>query len=119
MSKKDPNYVVKIEKAISEKYGEETIKNPKNDWNPDKEKEYLQQLKEKEKKLRSIESNKKLLRNKGSVARNCDYCGKSKIKRNHDVYFSKFGCCFDCYIQWIEGREERWNSGWRPEIKSK
>ena len=54
MSKKDPNYVVKIEKAISEKYGEEAIKNPKNDWNPDKEKEYLQQLKEKEKKLRSI-----------------------------------------------------------------
>ena len=119
MSKKDPNYVVKIEKAISEKYGEEAIKNPKNDWNPDKEKEYLQQLKEKEKKLRSIESNKKLLRNKGSVARNCHYCEKSKIKRIHDVYFSKFGCCFDCYVQWIEDREERWNSGWRPEIKSK
>ena len=119
MSKKDPNYVVKIEKAITEKYGEETIKNVKNNWNPDKEREYLQQLKEKEQKLRSVESNKKLLRNKGSVARSCDYCKESKIKKNHDVYFSKFGCCFECYIQWIEGREERWNSGWRPEIKSK
>ena len=29
MSKKDPNYVVKLEKAIAEKYGEETIQNPK------------------------------------------------------------------------------------------
>tara|TARA_B100000700_G_scaffold303502_1_gene375043 strand:- start:1411 stop:1770 length:360 start_codon:yes stop_codon:yes gene_type:complete len=119
VSKKDPNYVVKIEKAISEKYGEETIKSPKSDWSPDKEREYLQQLKEKEEKLRSIESNKKLLKNKSSVARKCDYCGESRIKRKHDVYFSKFGCCFECYVKWVEDREERWASGWRPEIKSK
>ena len=42
-----------------------------------------------------------------------------KRKRNNDVYFSKFGCCFECYVKWIEDREDRWNSGWRPEIKSK
>ena len=41
MSKKDPNYVVKLEKAIAEKYGEETIQNPKKNWN--EEKEYLDQ----------------------------------------------------------------------------
>lgn len=28
-------------------------------------------------------------------------------------YYS-FGCCMDCFIQWVDGREERWQSGWRP-----
>ena len=27
---------------------------------------------------------------------------------------SKFDCCEKCYIQWVEGREERWKKGWRP-----
>ena len=30
MKNKDPNYVVKLEKAIAEKYGEEAIQNPKS-----------------------------------------------------------------------------------------
>ena len=38
---KDPNEIVKIEKAIAEKYGEDTIATPKHYWNEDKEKEYL------------------------------------------------------------------------------
>jgi len=118
MNKKDPNYVVKIEQAIVEKYGEETVQNPKANWGAAREKEYLAQLKEKEAKLRSRESNKKLLKNKSSVVRKCNFCEKNKIKRKDDVYFSKFGCCFDCHVQWIDGREERWQSGWRPEIKS-
>ena len=44
--KKDLNDIVKIEKAIKEKYGEEAIQNPKKHWNKDKENKYLQQLKE-------------------------------------------------------------------------
>ena len=47
---KDPNYVVKIEKAIADKFGTETILNPKSLWNEDKEKEYLEQVKELSKK---------------------------------------------------------------------
>ena len=40
MSKdKDPHYVAKMEKAISDKYGEDAIQNPKNEWNTEKEKE--------------------------------------------------------------------------------
>lgn len=46
MSKKDPNYTVKVEKAIAKKYGEETIQHPKSNWTDEKEKEYLAQLKE-------------------------------------------------------------------------
>ena len=43
---KDPNEIVKIEKAIAQKYGEDTIANPKHYWNEDKEKEYVEQIKE-------------------------------------------------------------------------
>ena len=31
-----------------------------------------------------------------------------------DLYMNKFDCCFNCYIQYVEGREARWHSGWRP-----
>ena len=37
------------------------------------------------------------------------------FKSNDDVYMTKFGCCFKCYVQWVEDREERWKTGWRPE----
>ena len=43
---KDLNEIVKIEKAISEKYGDEAIANPKQYWTEEKEKEYLNQLKD-------------------------------------------------------------------------
>ena len=26
----------------------------------------------------------------------------------------KYECCWTCNIQYVEGREERWRSGWRP-----
>ena len=42
---KDPNYAVKVEKAIAEKYGKEAIVNPKSQWDDVKEKEYLAELK--------------------------------------------------------------------------
>ena len=44
--KKDLNYIAGLEKAISKKYGEEAVQNPSANWTPEKEKEYLQQLKE-------------------------------------------------------------------------
>ena len=46
MKNKDPNHIVKIEKAIADKYGEDTIQNPKAHWNDEKEKEYVKQLKD-------------------------------------------------------------------------
>ena len=42
---KDDNHLIKVEKAIQEKYGDEAIQNPKANWNQEKEKEYLQQIK--------------------------------------------------------------------------
>ena len=39
----DPNYEIKIEKAISEKYGEETVQHPSKNWDEEKERDYLEQ----------------------------------------------------------------------------
>ena len=123
MKKKDPNYVVKVEKAIAEKYGNDTIQNPKKYWTEEKEKEYLSQLKEFHKErddsedyntdeINGVFIPKKLL-NKESD-RSCPICKTYSFKSIDDVYMTKFDCCFKCYVQWVEGREERWLKGWRP-----
>ena len=31
-----------------------------------------------------------------------------------DKTFFKWGCCRYCHIEFVEHREERWQSGWRP-----
>ena len=124
MSKKDLNYIARVEKAIAEKYGSETIQNPKSQWTEEKEEQYLEQLKKLQKKsdllqekIEKIEFNgflisKKLL-NKGSD-RTCLTCSTYSFDSKDDVYMNKFGCCFKCYVQHVEDREERWRSGWRP-----
>ena len=123
MSKKDPNYAIKVEKAIAEKYGEETVQHPRKDWTDEKEKEYLSQLKELySRELKEYDHDKvekdgvfvpRKLINKNSN-RSCPVCNTYSFKSNDDVYMTKFDCCEKCYIQWVEGREERWKKGWRP-----
>ena len=123
MKKKDPNYVVKLEKAISEKYGSEAIQHPKRDWDDEKEKQYIEDLKELYASRREDETPDKVEINGVFVAsklinndskRSCPACNTYSFKSNDDVYMTKFQCCFNCYIQWVEGREERWKTGWRP-----
>lgn len=121
---KDPNEIVKIEKAIAQKYGEDAIANPKHYWNEEKEKEYVEQLKElsaiqikqeeKDQKVNidGIFISKKLL-NKDSK-RTCPICSVYSFSNKDDLYMNRYECCYKCYIQWVEGREERWKTGWRP-----
>jgi len=118
---KDPNYAIKVEKAIAEKYGQEAVVNPKSQWNDDREKQYLEELKsnyrhdksESEKEdLDGVLISKQLLNRESK--RSCPTCNTYSFKSVDDLYMTKFGCCNKCYIQWVEGREERWKSGWRP-----
>ena len=121
---KDPNYVVRVEKAIAEKYGKETVKNPRDSWSPEKEEEYQEQLKkfldrtrqttaEKEKvDINGVLISKKLLNR--DTNRTCPVCSKYSFSFKDDVYMNKFECCFECYVKHVEGREERWQTGWRP-----
>ena len=122
MRNKDPNYAVKVEQAIAKKYGDETVKNPKASWDDEKEQQYLDQLKESyyvdqdpdydKTEVDGVFIPSKLL--KEESRRSCPVCNTYSFKSNDDVYMTKFGCCYNCYIQWIEGREERWKTGWRP-----
>ena len=124
MSKKDWNKLAKIEQAISKKYGAAAVQNPRGNWTDEKEQEYLDQIKKLAKKEshlcdkdEKVEVNgilipKKLLNRESN--RTCWTCGTYSFDIRDDVYMSKFECCYKCYISWVEGREEKWLSGWRP-----
>ena len=119
--KKDLNEIAKIEKAIKEKYGEEAIQNPKKLWTEEKEQRYLKHLKEfykkREKNRKLEEKSGFLVRDKKiskSQQRTCPSCDSYSFDSKDDLYMNKFECCFACYVQYVEGREERWKTGWRP-----
>ena len=119
-----PDRIAAIEQAISKKYGEEAIQNPRANWDEEKEKEYIEQSKEFYKKsykneshqekvdINGIKDSKKLL-NRESL-RSCSVCGSRPQKSLDDVCLTKFECCSKCYTQYVEDREERWLKGWRP-----
>ena len=124
MSNKDWDKLAKIERAISKKYGKEAIQNPKGNWTDEKEREYLDQIKKlAEKEFTLLDKDEKVdvngilmprkLLNKESH-RTCPTCGTYSFNIHDDVYMSKYECCHKCYIQYVEDREERWLSGWRP-----
>ena len=124
MNNKDWDKLAKIEQAISKKYGSEAVQNPKGNWTDKKEKEYLDQIKklaEKEAQLQQkdekVEVNgilvpKKLLNKESN--RTCPVCDTYSFNVRDDVYMNKYDCCRLCYIKYVEDREERWQSGWRP-----
>ena len=124
MAEDKQQYVAKLEKAISQKYGEEAINNPKRFWDDDKEKGYIIQSQEEQRKFAKLAEtqdkveqdgfliNKKLLTRDHN--RTCPVCKKYSFHPRDDLYMNKFEACFGCYIQWIEDREERWATGWRP-----
>ena len=122
MSKqRDLNEIAKIEKAIKEKYGEEAIQNPKGSWDQEKEIKYLEELKafyERSSRQKTTEVvgdiTIKTKKTNNKVDRNCPVCDSYSFSGQDDLYMTKFECCFQCYINYIEGREERWKSGWRP-----
>ncbi len=121
---KDYDKIAAVEKAISEKYGKETIQNPRGNWDETKEKDYLEQSKQFYEKRRrndewqekvdvnGIKISKKLL-NRESL-KSCPVCGSFPKKSMDDVCLVKFECCSSCHIKYVEGREERWLKGWRP-----
>ena len=116
--KKDLNYIAKLEQAIAKKYGEETIQNPRSTWTQEKEKKYLEEIKEIHKRElqnktydEKIEANgffvsKKLLTKKED--RTCPTCFVYSFEQKDDVYMNKYDCCYRCYLKFVEGKEERW-----------
>jgi len=125
----DLNYIAGLEKAIKKKYGAEAIENPANNWDSEKENDYLKQLEEfvAKQKLAEQESevenvdgilvSRKLLSKEG--IKNCPVCAGKATTINDDIYMTKYECCSKCYINYIDGREQRWLEGWRPKNVTK
>ena len=126
---RDPSLVAKVEQAIEKKYGKEAVVHPKSNWSDEKEQEYLKQIKNlskqenrKKEKIEKIEKDgflisKKLLTKRTS--RTCTVCNTYSFNIEDDVYMNKYECCYNCYINYVEDREERWQTGWRPETGDK
>jgi hypothetical protein len=124
---KDLNYIAKLEKAISEKYGDKAAINPRSLWTEEKEKVFIetlkQSIKKEDKNLQTKERvehegifiNKKIL--KSSNNKNCECCKNYSLDKKDDIYLLKFNTCYGCYIKYIEDRESRWLSGWRPQME--
>jgi hypothetical protein len=124
MKEHNQEYIAKLERAISQKYGDEAINNPRRFWDEEKEKAYIQQSSEERQKFSKLAEsqdkveqdgfliNKKLLSRDHN--RTCPVCGVYSFHPRDDLYMNKFEACFGCYIQYIDGRESRWTTGWRP-----
>ena len=114
---KDPNFILNVENEIKKKYGEKAIQNPKASWTIEKEKEYLQHLKElfhDEIKIQEsdviningISFDSKLFKVENSKV--CLICKCYSFNRNDDIYLIKYMTCFKCFIERVEGREDKW-----------
>ena len=124
MTAKNMDRIAAIEKAIKEKYGEEAVAHPQAEWTDEKEKKYLEEIKKLSEKKQVIAEksvkvdnggffiSKKLLNKE--IRRECLVCDIYSFDMKDDVYMNKFECCYECYIQYVDGREERWLTGWRP-----
>tara|TARA_R110000824_G_scaffold151992_2_gene323079 strand:- start:6751 stop:7152 length:402 start_codon:yes stop_codon:yes gene_type:complete len=122
--KHDSNEIAAIEKSISKKYGNEAIINPKSTWTDSKEKDYIEQVKkiaksdkESPKKPSKVELNGFLVSEKlinKQSERTCPVCNTYSFDKKDDLYMNRFECCLKCYINFVEDREVRWASGWRP-----
>jgi len=122
---KDWNKLAQFEKAIADKYGKEAIQDPRSNWDEIKENSYKEQLKKlSEKEYLTDEKDDKVeqdgfliskkLLNRETTKRVCPVCRTYSFKIRDDVFMNKFECCYSCYIDYVDGREDRWLSGWRP-----
>lgn len=112
----DQNYLLNLENAIIEKYGPETVENPRKYWDVEQEKKYLQEIKDISKNeskqhqehlnLNGVFMPAKLFMKENS--RICCICNKYSFKKCDDVYLSKYNSCLICFIEKIEGREQKW-----------
>ncbi len=123
--KKNIEYVGKVEKAIADKYGKEAVVNPRSLWDEKKEEEYIEQARQNAEKYYKKEEEDDIVEKDGifvskkllskSNTENCHICDKYMLSSKDKVFVLKWGCCNDCYIKWVEDREERWINGWRPD----
>jgi len=127
MKIKNPDKIAAYERAIQKKYGSEAVQNPNANWDEEKEKEYLDSSKKFQSKISKFNEDNDLIETDGFLMpkrllntesnRTCPTCSTYSFNKADDFYMHKFECCEICFIKWVEGREERWIEGWRPNQK--
>ena len=78
--KKDLNQVARMEQAIEKRWGKEAIENPASHWDEEKEKEYLEQLKEQTKKASNLSAMEYVKNGRQGDYLACDQSGKPTNK---------------------------------------
>ena len=124
MKIKNPDKIAQFEKAIKKKYGYDAIKNPNAGWDDKKEQEYLESTKKFQSKVSKYHEDNDLVEVDGFLMpkrllnsesnRTCPVCSAYSFDKGDDFYMNKFDCCQNCFIKYVDGREERWQEGWRP-----
>ncbi|QDP63335.1 MAG: hypothetical protein GOVbin703_82 [Prokaryotic dsDNA virus sp.] len=124
MKIKNPDKIAQFEKAIKKKYGYDAIKNPNAGWDDEKEQEYLESTKKFQTKVSKYHEDNDLVEVDGFLMpkrllnsesnRTCPVCSTYSFDKGDDFYMNKFDCCQNCFIKYVDGREERWQAGWRP-----
>lgn len=113
--KKDINYIQALEKAVKDKYGEEATLNPKQFWDEDKEKDYINSVKVAAKnEYNNLQTQEKIevdgllipkkLFNKKEL-KECTMCKIYSFNKKDDLYLNKFKVCYKCYVCNIEDKK--------------
>lgn len=111
----------KIEKEITDKFGVEATLSPKAFWNNEREQEYQKQvdsfLEKEENKRKSEEKIEKdgilvprRLFIEENIKKGCKFCQKYFLDFRDKIYVNKYNGCYECYINFIEGRETKFSN---------
>jgi len=124
MIKKDPTQVAAVEKAVAEKYGKDAVQDFRSTWSPEKEKEYLSEVKKLVRKNTKILKNKEKTISEDIVIRSapirnpedraCPVCKTYSFSGRDDLYMNRYTCCYLCYYDFVLYQEESWKNGERP-----
>lgn len=114
-----------VEKEMVKKYGECILQDPEVFWDPQKEQRYradIKKIKQEESLVVETEVAKEVfIQNKLLInsKRLCFICDKNFFGYFDELYLNKFECCFKCYVQYVEGREDKWETRKKALINSK
>ena len=116
----DEKTLKKIEAAIIERHGEDAVQDPADFWTTEQEERYKEQYKRRKneedreercKQAENVYIAKKLITQESKadiLFRKCKKCNnESKRDIDDDTCFTKYDCCYKCYIRNIEPIEQR------------
>lgn len=99
----------KLENYLIDKYGKEWTFNPEANVTPETCKEVQDLILKKESEAESYRGNIRRV-----FEKECPVCESLLLNTEDHLSYLLHKACHRCFIEHIDGREERWKSGWRP-----